>query len=661
MAKRLLSTQRIVNLAADPATGTAGEIYYNTVSNSFKYYDGSAWVSFSSGGGSGVPVGGTTGQILAKIDATNYNTEWIDNYTSQVKHEVKAGESINKGQAVYVSSADGTNMIVSKASNSSELTSSKTMGLLGQTLSTNGIGFVITEGLLSGLNTSTANAGDPVWLGTNGNLIYGVANKPVAPAHMVFIGIVTRVQQNNGEIFVKVQNGFEIQELHNVLINGIADNHILSYDNATSLWKNQSLYSAIQDIGDVAISGDLSLAENKILKIGGNPILSAAQYAGNAATVTNGLYSNVTYTDPSWLSTLSWSKITNTPTTLLGYGIVDVESTKQYLGLNNVQNTALSTWAGSTNITTLGTISSGTWNGSVIADSYIASAVARLAGPTFTGIVVLPGTTSIGEVTSTEISYLDGVTSAIQTQINNKLDSTTASSTYAPLNSPTFSGTVDLSSATVLGLVGLPSQTNNSGKYLTTNGSAPSWATLSALRYSATEPASPIAGDIWVESDVDIAAFDPHQYVRWYKTLTQTTSSFNGTSSNGILLSYTPGFEQVFLNGVLLLRNTDYTATDGSTVVLSESAAIDDVIEIIALNVFNVANTYTTSQVDSLLSAKADASSLTSKANISSPTFTGTPAAPTASVGTNTTQIATTAFVSGTIDNEELLIIAGAL
>ena len=664
MAKRLLSTQRIVNLAADPATGTAGEIYYNTVSNSFKYYDGSAWVAFSSGSGSGVPIGGTGGQILAKIDETNYNTHWIDNianYTSQVKHNVKAAEAINKGQAVYVSSANGENIIVSKASNSSEVTSSKTMGLLEQNLSTNGTGFVVTEGLISGLNTSSATAGDPVWLGTNGNLLYGTANKPAAPIHTVFIGIVTRVQQNNDQIFVKVQNGFELQELHNVLINGIGDNHILSYDNATSLWKNQSLYSAIQDIGDVAISGDLSLAEGKILKIGGNPILSAAQYAGNAATVTNGLYSSSTYTDPAWLSTLSWSKITNTPTTLLSYGIVDITGTKQYLELGNVENTALSTWAGSGNITSLGTITSGIWNASVIANSYIASEIARLNSPIFTGTVTLPTATSIGNVTATEITYLDGVTSSIQTQINNKLDSAIASTTYAPLNSPTFSGTVDLSSATVLGLVGLPSQTNNSGKYLTTNGSAPSWATLSALRYSATEPVSPSTGDIWVESDVDIAAFDPHQYVRWYKTLTQTTSSFNGTSSNGILLSYTPGFEQVFLNGVLLLRNTDYTATDGSTVVLSESAVINDVIEIIALNVFNVANTYTTSQVDSLLSAKADASSLTSKANISSPTFTGTPAAPTANVGTNTTQIATTAFVSGTIDNEELLIIAGAL
>ena len=48
---------------------------------------------------------------------------------------------------------------------------------------------------------------------------------------------------------------------------------------------------------------------------------------------------------------------------------------------------------------------------------------ANLASPTFTGTVVLPNTTSIGNVSSTEIGYLDGVTSAIQTQINNAIDS----------------------------------------------------------------------------------------------------------------------------------------------------------------------------------------------------------------------------------------------
>ena len=202
--------------------------------------------------GVGVPPGGAAGEILAKIDGTDYNTEWIENFTSVVKHEVKAGVSLTKGQAVYVTAStgnDGTNMIVGKASNSTEATSSKTMGLIDSTLSTNDFGYVITEGLLSGLNTNGANAGDPVWLGVDGNLIYGLANKPVAPAHLVFIGIVTRKNQNNGEIFVKPQNGFELNELHNVLIGSgysstPTDNDILAYDTASGLWKNQTASEA---------------------------------------------------------------------------------------------------------------------------------------------------------------------------------------------------------------------------------------------------------------------------------------------------------------------------------------------------------------------------------------------------------------------------------
>ena len=189
--------------------------------------------------GPGVATGGTAGQILAKIDATNYNTEWIDNYTSQVKHQVKASEAITKGQAVYVSNANGTNMIVSKASNSAESTSSKTMGLVVQTMATNDIGYVITEGLLSGLNTFTATIGDPVWLGTSGNLLYGLSNKPYAPSHLVFIGIVTRVHAVNGEIFVKIQNGFELDELHNVDLKTVAptNGQTIVWDSATSLFK----------------------------------------------------------------------------------------------------------------------------------------------------------------------------------------------------------------------------------------------------------------------------------------------------------------------------------------------------------------------------------------------------------------------------------------
>jgi hypothetical protein len=188
--------------------------------------------------GAGVAVGGTTGQILSKIDDTNYNTHWIDNFASQLKHEVKLGEAISKGQAVYVSSASGTNMIVSKADNTTQAASSKVMGLLETGGSTNAQVKVVTEGLLAGLNTNAATAGDAVWLGTAGNLIYGLANKPVAPAHLVYIGVVTRKNANNGEIFIQPQNGFELNEIHNVLISNPQNGDVLKYNSSLGLWQN---------------------------------------------------------------------------------------------------------------------------------------------------------------------------------------------------------------------------------------------------------------------------------------------------------------------------------------------------------------------------------------------------------------------------------------
>jgi len=73
------------------------------------------------------------------------------------------------------------------------------------------------------------------------------------------------------------------------------------------------------------------------------------------------------------------------------------------------------------------------------------------ASPTFTGDVVLPLTTTIGDVSANEISHLEGVTSALQTQIDAKLSSASAASTYAPINDPTFGGTVSLPNTTSIG------------------------------------------------------------------------------------------------------------------------------------------------------------------------------------------------------------------
>jgi hypothetical protein len=79
---------------------------------------------------------------------------------------------------------------------------------------------------------------------------------------------------------------------------------------------------------------------------------------------------------------------------------------------------------------------------------------APLESPTFTGTVTMPGSTHIGSVSDTEIGYLNGVTSSVQGQIDSKLNTTDAASTYAPLESPTFTGTVMLPGSTAIGDVG---------------------------------------------------------------------------------------------------------------------------------------------------------------------------------------------------------------
>ena len=198
----------------------------------------------------GLPPGGTAGQILTKVDATDYNAIWQENYadwTSVVKHIVKNDGTalITKGTPVYVTGANGTNILVRAASNTSEATSSKTMGLMQSNITTSGgtqTGFVITEGLLGGLNTAGQTAGAPVWLGANGALVYGLTNKPYAPAHLVFIGIVTKVSAGSGEIFVKIQNGFELEELHNVSISNETHGDLIQYNSSTGLWENKKSY-----------------------------------------------------------------------------------------------------------------------------------------------------------------------------------------------------------------------------------------------------------------------------------------------------------------------------------------------------------------------------------------------------------------------------------
>ena len=194
-------------------------------------------------------------------------------YSAQINIKNNNGSTIYKGQPVYVSSAAGTNILVKLASNSGEQTSSKTLGLVYQTsLAQNAQGTIVTEGLLEGFNTNAGQEGDPIWLGPTGSLIFGLANKPYAPNHLVYLGVLTRKHANQGEVFVKIQNGFELEELHNVNINHrntLADKNIIRYDSLSGIWFNDTIDSVLPDTlvyttGDQTISGTKTFAENSV-------------------------------------------------------------------------------------------------------------------------------------------------------------------------------------------------------------------------------------------------------------------------------------------------------------------------------------------------------------------------------------------------------------
>lgn len=169
----------------------------------------------------------------------NWNTLGI-NAAGDVYVYVKntTGGTLNKGQVVYINSAQGDHPTISLAVASGETTSSKTLGLLRQNLLDNEFGYVVSEGVLDGVNTEAALAGDTIWLSptTPGGVVYGNTNKPYAPNHMVFLGYVLRAQTNNGKIYIKIQNGYELEELHNVATIGATNGQFLQYNSNSGLW-----------------------------------------------------------------------------------------------------------------------------------------------------------------------------------------------------------------------------------------------------------------------------------------------------------------------------------------------------------------------------------------------------------------------------------------
>lgn len=202
-------------------------------------------------------------EIMIVYDGTNFQA--IGLISSQLLAYVhnSEGSVINKGQVVYAYQASGNKMSVKLARADSDATSAKTIGLVyDSSIGIGGEGYIIIQGVIEGINTAAFTAGDTLYL--SGSTFGGVtATKPQAPTHLVYVGIVERANAGNGQIYVRCQNGYELDEIHDVLITTPQTNQLLTYEaTPTPLWKNKSLGTILGGNTSQYVRGDGTLQTN---------------------------------------------------------------------------------------------------------------------------------------------------------------------------------------------------------------------------------------------------------------------------------------------------------------------------------------------------------------------------------------------------------------
>jgi hypothetical protein len=126
----------------------------------------------------------------------------------------------------------------------------------------------------------------------------------------------------------------------------------------------------------------------------------------------------------------------------------------------------------------------------------------------------------------------------------------------------------------------------------------------SPIAYQTSAPTAPATGDIWIDSDGDVDTYN-RQLTRYYFVATASQTTITGADANNLTLAYVAGSEAVYVNGALQVRGQDYTATNGTSVVMTSALAVNDVVEIFAYTAFTVANAYTKSETDSVAAAAA--------------------------------------------------------
>jgi hypothetical protein len=246
---KFVSVVSLVQRATNPTGVSAGEMYYNSVSNEVRVYTGAAWVALGSGSAI-LPSGGTAGQVLTKINSTDYNAEWaeVSNATG-LRYLVRNNTAsiIPKGTLVYATGVEGSGRIdvAPFAAIGGTDTEIRVMGMAMDSIGVGVNGYVMSFGTLTGLDTrgtssSALSVGDEDW--DAGTILYAhptVAGKltKYSPKHSMIVAFTTVRHASAGQIAIRVEPGQNhLEWMHDVDLTGVEDGDTLVYDSDTSTW-----------------------------------------------------------------------------------------------------------------------------------------------------------------------------------------------------------------------------------------------------------------------------------------------------------------------------------------------------------------------------------------------------------------------------------------
>lgn len=213
------------------------------------------------------------------------NATKLNQATVKLVRKASAG-TITKGQVVYIAGSQGTHLTVELADADLEATAATTIGVAMGDITSSVEGYIIVQGLLEGLSnlpTASFTDGAALWLSSTAG--GWTTTRPTQPAHGVALGwVVAASNGSSGRAYIKVINGQELDELHDVLITSPTNDQVLTYETSSGLWKNKTP-SAAGTVTSVEVSGGTTG-----LTTSGGPITGAGTItlAGTLAVANGG-------------------------------------------------------------------------------------------------------------------------------------------------------------------------------------------------------------------------------------------------------------------------------------------------------------------------------------------------------------------------------------